>query len=124
MTDKKKPPEGGIFFEAEKITSSLQQVRLQERQQVLQREQQVLQQQEQRQAQQQERLLLFYRKRPKQQPTKLPRGVIFSWGFLREWFEKFRGMPHALVNNLHMQPSRWTQAPSTQRFIIGEFPNG
>jgi hypothetical protein len=116
MTDKKKPPEGGIFFEAEKITSSLQQVRLQERQQEQQREQQVLQQQVQE-------VFLFYRKRPKQQPTKLPRGVIFSWGFLKEWFEKFRGMPHASVNNLYMQPSRWTQAPSTQPLIIGEFPN-
>jgi hypothetical protein len=91
------------LVEAEKITSS----RLQ---------QQVQEQQQEREE------LLFYRKRPKQQPTKLPRGVIFSWGFLKEWFEKFRGMPHALVNNRHMQPSRWTQAPSTQPLIIGEFP--
>ena len=86
-------------------------------------QQQVLQQLAQEQQRVQEELL-FYRKRPKQQPTKLPRGVIFSWGFLKEWFEKFRGMPHALVNNRHMQPSRWTQAPSTQPLIIGEFPNG
>ena len=92
------------------------------------REQQELQQQVQVQQQGlQQRVqeeFLFYRKRPKQQPTKLPRGVIFSWGFLKEWFEKFRGMPHASVKNLYMQPSRWTQAPSTQPFIIGEFPNG
>jgi len=103
-----------------------QQVQVQVQQQVLQqqvREQQVREQQQVLQQQVQE-VFLFYRKRPKQQPTKLPRGVIFSWGFLREWFEKFRGMPHALVNNLHMQPSRWTQAPSTQQCIIGEFPNG
>jgi hypothetical protein len=106
------------LVEAEKITSS----RL--RQQVL--EQQELQQQVQVQQQGlQQRVqeeFLFYRKRPKQQPTKLPRGVIFSWGFLKEWFEKFRGMPHASVKNVYMQPSRWTQAPSTQPPIIGEFP--
>jgi response regulator of citrate/malate metabolism len=108
------------LVKAEKITSSRlrQQVQRQVRVQ-----QQVLQQLAQEQQRVQEELL-FYRKRPKQQPTKLPRGVIFSWGFLKEWFEKFRGMPHALVNNRHMQPSRWTQAPSTQPFIIGEFPNG
>ena len=92
------------------------------------REQQELQQQVQVQQQGlQQRVqeeFLLYRKRPKQQPTKLPRGVIFSWGFLKEWFEKFRGMPHASVKNLYMQLSRWTQAPSTQPFIIGEFPNG
>jgi len=54
-------------------------------------------QQQVREQQQVQEVLLFYRKRPKQQPTKLPRGVIFSWGFLKEWFEKFRGMPHVLV---------------------------
>jgi hypothetical protein len=99
-------------------------VQVQVQQQVLQQqvqEQQVREQQQVLQQQVQE-VFLFYRKRPKQQPTKLPRGVIFSWGFLKEWFEKFRGMPHALVNNRHMQPSRWTQAPSTQPLIIGEFP--
>jgi hypothetical protein len=115
------------LIEAEKITSSRlrQQVRVQ--QQVLRqvREQQVrVQQQELQQQVQLQEEFLVYRKRPKQQPTKLPRGVIFSWGFLKEWFEKFRGMPHASVNNLYMQPSRWTQAPSTQPLIIGEFPNG
>jgi hypothetical protein len=73
-------------FFAEKITSSRQQVQQQElQQQERQVQQQELQQQE-RQAQQQvlqqqERGLLFYRKRPEQQPTKLPRGVIFSWKF-------------------------------------------
>jgi len=116
------------LVEAEKITSSRlrQQVQVQVQQQVLQQqvqEQQVREQQQVLQQQVQE-VFLFYRKRPKQQPTKLPRGVIFSWGFLKEWFEKFRGMPHALVNNRHMQPSRWTQAPSTQPLIIGEFPYG
>jgi hypothetical protein len=61
-------------FFAEKITSSRQQVQQQElQQQERQAQQQVLQQQE--------RGLLFYRKRPEQQPTKLPRGVIFSWKF-------------------------------------------
>ena len=70
---------------------------MQVRQQVqVQVQQQVLQQQVQEQQQEREEFL-FYRKRPKQQPTKLPRGVIFSWGFLKEWFERFRGMPHALV---------------------------
>jgi hypothetical protein len=82
------------LVEAEKITSS----RL--RQQVLEQQVQVQQQELQQQVREQQRVqevLLFYRKRPKQQLTKLPRGVIFSWGFLKEWFEKFRGMPHALV---------------------------
>jgi hypothetical protein len=113
------------LIEAEKITSSRLPQQVREQQQVLRqvREQQVRVQQQELQQQVQEEFL-FYRKRPKQQPTKLPRGVIFSWGFLKEWFEKFRGMPHASVNNLHMQPSRWTQAPSTQPSIIGEFPNG
>jgi len=111
----------------QKITSFRlqQQVQQQARQQGLQQQaQQQVQVQQQGLQQQVQEEFLFYRKRPKQQPTKLPRGVIFSWGFLREWFEKFRGMPHALVNNLHMQPSRWTQAPSTQQSIIDEFPNG
>jgi hypothetical protein len=113
------------LIEAEKITSSRLRQQVREQQQVLRqvREQQVQAQQQELQQQVQEEFL-FYRKRPKQQPTKLPRGVIFSWGFLKEWFEKFRGMPHASVNNLYMQPSRWTQAPSTQPLIIGEFPNG
>lgn len=53
----------------------LQQQELQER---LQEQQQVLQQQVREQ--QQERGLLFYRKRPGQQPTMWPTGVIFSWG--------------------------------------------
>jgi len=79
----------------QKITSSQLQQQVQERQQV-RVQQQELQQRGQEQQQVQEGLL-FYRKRPKQQPTKLPRGVIFSWGFLKEWFEKFRGMPHVLV---------------------------
>jgi hypothetical protein len=82
------------LVEAEKITSSRLRQQVREQQQVL--VQQELQQQVREQQQVQE-VLLFYRKRPKQQPTKLPRGVIFSWGFLKEWFEKFRGMPHALV---------------------------
>jgi hypothetical protein len=82
------------LVEAEKITSSRLRQQVREQQQV--QVQQELQQQVREQQQVQE-VLLFYRKRPKQQPTKLPRGVIFSWGFLKEWFEKFRGMPHALV---------------------------
>jgi hypothetical protein len=94
---KKKPPEGGVFYEAEKITSSLQQVRQQERQQVQQQEQQVLQQQEQQRVQQQERLLLFYRKRPEQQPTKLPRGVTFSWKFPLSDAKTLQGLPQALT---------------------------
>jgi hypothetical protein len=75
-------------------------VQQQEQRQVqLQRQEQRVQQvQLQRQVQQQVReVFLFYRKRPKQQPTKLPRGVIFSWGFLNDVFEKFRGMPHVLA---------------------------
>jgi TPP-dependent pyruvate/acetoin dehydrogenase alpha subunit len=86
------------LIEAEKITSSRLRQQVREQQQVLRqvREQQVQAQQQELQQQVQEEFL-FYRKRPKQQPTKLPRGVIFSWGFLKEWFEKFRGMPHALV---------------------------
>jgi len=63
----------------QKITSSQLQQQVQERQQV-RVQQQELQQRVQEQQQVQEGLL-FYRKRPKQQPTKLPRGVIFSWGF-------------------------------------------
>ena len=71
-------------MEAEKITSSRQQelrqvLQLQEQRQVrLQEQQQELQQQVREQ--QQERGLLFYRKRPEQQPTMLPTRVIFSWG--------------------------------------------
>ena len=86
------------FVEAEKITSSRlrQQVREQQVQQRVRVQQQALQQQVRVQQQVREELL-FYRKRPKQQPTKLPRGVIFSWGFLKDGFEKFRGLPHALV---------------------------
>jgi hypothetical protein len=70
---KKSHPKVAFLF-AEKITSSRQQVQ----QQVLQQQERQAQQQE---LQQQERGLLFYRKRPEQQPTKLPRGVIFSWKF-------------------------------------------
>jgi hypothetical protein len=86
------------LVEAEKITSSRLRQQVREQQQVLLqvREQQVQAQQQELQQQVREGLL-FYRKRPKQQPTKLPRGVIFSWGFLKDSFEKFRGMPHALV---------------------------
>ena len=50
---------------------------------------QVLQQRVQEQQEREE--LLFYRKRPKQQPTKLPRGVIFSWGFLKNGSKNFVG---------------------------------
>jgi hypothetical protein len=57
-----------------------QQVRQQQVQQQVREQQQELQQQVREQQQVQEELL-FYRKRPKQQPTKVPRGVIFSWGF-------------------------------------------
>jgi hypothetical protein len=71
------------FLEAEKITSSLQQeqrqVQQREQQLVLQRERQ--QQEQQRGLQQQELGLLFCHKRLKQRPTKLPRGVIFSWEY-------------------------------------------
>jgi hypothetical protein len=76
------------FVEAEKITSSRLRQQVQEQQgqqQVSQQQVQVQQEQQQalqRQVQLQE-VFLFYRKRPKQQPTKLPRGVIFSWGFLK-----------------------------------------
>ena len=85
------------FIEAEKITSSRLRQQEQEQQQVSQQQVQVQQEQQQALQRQVQEVFLFYRKRPKQQPTKLPRGVIFSWGFLKEWFEKFRGMPHALV---------------------------
>jgi hypothetical protein len=73
------------LIEAEKITSSRLRQQVREQQQVLRqvREQQVQAQQQELQQQVQEEFL-FYRKRPKQQPTKLPRGVIFSWGFLKE----------------------------------------
>jgi hypothetical protein len=72
-------------LEAEKITSSRQQVQRQvlqlQVQQVQQRvQQQGLQQQVQQEQQQALGLLLFYRKRPEQQPTMLPTRVIFSWG--------------------------------------------
>ena len=70
-------------MEAEKITSSRQQVRRQvllrerqEQQQVRERRQ-VLQQQ----VREQQQVLLFCHKRPEQRPTELPRGVIFSWGY-------------------------------------------
>jgi hypothetical protein len=53
----------------------------------------VLQQQVQRQA----RLLLFYRKRPKQQPTKLPRGETFSWKFPLSDAKTLQGLPQALI---------------------------
>ena len=96
MQAKKKPPEGGVFFEAEKITSSLQQVRLQERQQVLQQQVRQVQQQElQQQVRQQE--LLFCRKRPEQQPTKLPRGETFSWKFPLSDAKTLQGLPQALI---------------------------
>jgi hypothetical protein len=95
MQAKKKPPEGGIFIEAEKITSSLQQAQQQEQQLGLQQVQQLgLQQQ---QAQQQERLLLFYRKQPEQQPTKLPRGVTFSWKFPLSDAKTLQDLPQALI---------------------------
>jgi hypothetical protein len=71
-------------------------VQQQERQVQLQRQEQQVQLQRQEQ-QEQQQALLFYRKRPKQQPTKLPRGVIFSWRFLSDVFEKFRGLPHVLA---------------------------
>ena len=72
-------------MEAEKITSSRQQVRQQvllrerQEQQQVREQQQVLQQQVREQ--QQERELLFCHRRPEQRPTELPRGVIFSWGY-------------------------------------------
>jgi hypothetical protein len=68
-------------LEAEKITSSLQQEQRQVQQQERQRQQQERQQVQQQGLQQQELVLLFCHKRLKQRPTKLPRGVIFSWGF-------------------------------------------
>jgi methionine salvage enolase-phosphatase E1 len=88
------------FVEAEKITSSRLRQQVQEQQgqqQVSQQQVQVQQEQQQALQRQVQEVFLFYRKRPKQQPTKLPRGVIFSWGFLKDSFEKFRGLPHALV---------------------------
>jgi len=81
------------------ISSRLQQQvqqQVQQRVQLQRQEQQQVQLQRQEQQQVQE-VFLFYRKRPKQQPIKLPRGVIFSWGFLKNRFERFRGVPHALV---------------------------
>jgi hypothetical protein len=86
------------FVEAEKITSSRLRQQVQEQQGQQQVSQQQVQQEQQQALQRQvQEVFLFYRKRPKQQPTKLPRGVIFSWGFLKDSFEKFRGLPHALV---------------------------
>jgi hypothetical protein len=68
-------------LEAEKITSSRQQVQQQELQRQEQQERQQEQRQElQQQERQQELVLLFCHKRPKRRPTMLPRGVIFSWG--------------------------------------------
>jgi len=81
------------------ISSRLQQQvqqQVQQRVQLQRQEQQQVQLQRQEQQQVQE-VFLFYRKRPEQQPIKLPRGVIFSWGFLKNRFERFRGVPHALV---------------------------
>jgi hypothetical protein len=75
------------FFRSRKITSSLQQEQQQEQQLGLQ----------QQQAQQQERLLLFYRKQPEQQPTKLPRGVTFSWKFPLSDAKTLQGLPQALI---------------------------
>jgi len=96
---KKSHPKVAFFFEAEKITSSLQQAQQQEQQLGLQQVQQQEQQQElqQQQAQQQERLLLFYRKQPEQQPTKLPRGVTFSWKFPLSDAKTLQGLPQALI---------------------------
>ena len=72
-------------MEAEKITSSRQQVRQQEQQQVHQQqvrqEQQQVREQQQVLQQQVREGLLFCHKRPEQRPTELPRGVIFSWGY-------------------------------------------
>jgi len=107
------------LVKAEKITSSRLRQQVREQRQVLVQQQEL--QQQVREQQQVQEELLFYRKRPKQ-PTKLPRGVIFSWGFLNDSFEKFRGDATCFGLNLYMQPSRWTQAPSTQPLIIGEFP--
>jgi len=68
-------------LEAEKITSSLQQVQQRVQQQERQRQQQERQQQvQQQELQQQVQVLLFCHKRPRQRLTKLPRGGIFSWG--------------------------------------------
>jgi len=69
-------------LEAEKITSSRQQVQQQElqRQEQQERQQEQRQQGLQQQERQQELVLLFCHKRPKRRPTMLPRGVIFSWG--------------------------------------------
>jgi hypothetical protein len=69
-------------LEAEKITSSLQQEQQRGQQQGLQQEQQQEQQVLQQQVLRLELgLLLFCHKRPRQRPTTLPRGVIFSWGY-------------------------------------------
>jgi hypothetical protein len=85
------------FLEAEKITSSLQQEQQQEQQLGLQQVQQQEQLGLQQQGQQQERLLLFYRKQPEQQPTKLPRGVTFSWKFPLSDAKTLQDLPQALI---------------------------
>jgi hypothetical protein len=41
--------------------------------------------------------LLFYRKQPEQQPTKLPRGVTFSWKFPLSDAKTLQGLPQALI---------------------------
>jgi hypothetical protein len=64
-----------------------------EQQQERQRQQQERQQQvQQQELQQQVQVLLFCHKRPKQRPTKLPRGVIFSWGIsFNRYKKRFKG---------------------------------
>jgi hypothetical protein len=120
---KKKPPEGG-FDGSEKITSSLQQVRLQEqeRQQVRRCcQQQVRQQVQERVLQQQARGLLFCHKQRGQRPRALPRAEIFSWGisFNRDktHFKGCRQLEAIQAGNRAAGLNR----PSTQPSIIGEF---
>jgi hypothetical protein len=117
VADKKKPPEGGIFLEAEKITSSLQQVQRQGQQQVRQRQQQVRQVQQQG-LQQQVRVLLFCHKRPRQRPTTLPRGVIFSWGYS---FNRDKNVLRdaKCQNEFKHVTEPMDSIPSTQPLIIG-----
>jgi hypothetical protein len=93
---KKSHPKVAFFFEAEKITSSLQQAQQQEQQLGLQQVQQQLGLQQQ-QGQQQVQPLLFYRKQPEQQPTKLPRGVTFSWKFPLSDAKTLQDLPQALI---------------------------
>ena len=110
-------------MEAEKITSSLQQVQLQVQQQV----QHCCQQQVQRQVraqllvQQQERELLFCHKQQGQRPRALPRAEIFSWGisFNRDktHFKGCRQLETIQAGNRAAGLNR----PSTQPSIIGEF---